>query len=361
MEIWINVQRFFEYSFLNINIARLLSAVLVFLFSFLLRLVFAKIIIKLLSGLAKKTKMVLGEYFIDTIEKPVRFLITTIGLWLAIKILQLPLNTVLFTSHIIRSMFVISVFWAIYRAERVILPLLQKVWEKTGKEVDEALIPFVTKGLKIVTVIIGITVIVEEWGFDIFGLVTGLGLGGLALALAAKDTAANLFGSITLMMDKPFSAGDWIKTSHVEGTVEEIGFRSTKVRTFSQAIVSIPNSIMSNDPITNWSKMGKRRISFRLGVTYNTSADKMKEFLERLRIMLGNHSEVHPETVIVHFDKFADSALEILIYCYTKTTNWQKYLEVQEEINLKIMDLLSELDISIAFPSRSIYIENKSQ
>ncbi|MGI6226826.1 MAG: mechanosensitive ion channel family protein, partial [Peptococcales bacterium] len=147
----------------------------------------------------------------------------------------------------------------------------------------------------------------------------------------------------------------------VEGTVEEMGFRSTKVRTFAQALVTVPNSVISKNPITNWSKMGKRRINYRLGLTYNTTSDQLRECVKRLREMLKSHPEVHPETIFVYFERFGDNSLEIFLYFFTKTTNWQKFLEAQEDINLQIMDILKELDLSVALPTRSIHIENNKE
>jgi MscS family membrane protein len=221
------------------------------------------------------------------------------------------------------------------------------------------LLPFVNKGIKVIVVIVGITVIAKEWRYDLGALLTGLGLGGLAFALAAQETLANMFGGMTIMLDKPFSVGDWILTPDVEGTVEDIGFRSTRIRTFAHALVTVPNSTLAKSAITNWSRMGKRRITFNLRIKYQTTAEKMDKLLQRTRELLTNHPEIHPQTIFVFFDKFGENSYELFFYFFTITTTWKKYLEVKEDVNLKIMQILDELEIEIALPSTSVYIENE--
>lgn len=160
-----------------------------------------------------------------------------------------------------------------------------------------------------------------------------------------------------IILDKPFSIGDRIGTSSVEGTVEEITYRSTKVRTFAQALVTVPNSTMANEAITNWSKMGRRRITFNLGVTYTTPRFRLETCIARIEKMLREHPQIHQETIFVNFDRFNESSLDIFLYFFTVTTNWGEYLKVREDVNLKIMAILEEEKVSIAFPSRSVYFE----
>jgi len=238
---------------------------------------------------------------------------------------------------------------------------LERVVKKTESTLDDIMLPFVNKGIKVVIIILAITVIAREWNYNIETLIAGLGIGGLAFALAAQDTVANLFGGVTIMVDKPFNIGDWIKTPQVEGTVEDIGFRSTRVRTFDQALVTISNSTLINTAVINWSRMGKRRLKFQLGVKYSTTSSELKECVKRIRDMLNSHPEIHKDTVFVYFEGFGSSSLEIFLYFFTTTTNWQKFLEVQEDVKLKIMDILEQLNIEIAFPSTSVYIETDTE
>jgi MscS family membrane protein len=188
-----------------------------------------------------------------------------------------------------------------------------------------------------------------------------LGLVGMAIALAAKDTVANLFGSLVIFSDKPFKIGDWIKTSNAEGIVEAVGIRSTKIRTFAQALISVPNASLANNEILNWSKMGKRRIKMDLGLTYGTTTKQMNAILRDIRDMLQDDIQVHQETIHIYFTDFNDSSLGIFCYFFTKSTNWAEYMRVREEINLKIMRIVEKNDSSFAFPTQSIYIENNEE
>jgi len=340
------------------SMARILGATLVILLALLLKRVFARIIVILLKKITAKTSNIIDDQLVKVLGGPVEFVFVLIGLYAATQILAFSPSVDLIAGRILRSLTLFTLFWFAYRAAEVFSAFFKKYTESTESKFDDMLVNFVSNASRAVIIILGAITIAQVWFDEIAGILTGLGLGGLAFALAAQDTAKNLFGSITIMLDRPFAIGDWIQTPHVEGTVEEIGFRSTRVRTFAQALVTIPNSVMSNDPITNWSRMGKRRITYRLGVAYNATPEQLQQCVERLRQMLESHPEIHPETIFVYFEKFGDSALEIFFYFFTKTTNWQKYLEVQQDVNLQVMQIVKETGLTIAFPSTSVYLEN---
>lgn len=170
--------------------------------------------------------------------------------------------------------------------------------ERFNIDIDDLLIPFLSKALRFVIVAISISIIAQEFDYDVGGFVAGLGLGGLAFALAAKDAIGNLFGGIVIITEKPFTIGDWIKTDSVEGTVEDITFRSTRVRTFADALVTVPNATLANESIINWSEMGKRQITFDLRLTYDTPRDKVERVVEQIDLLLKNHSGIDQETIL---------------------------------------------------------------
>ena len=143
------------------------------------------------------------------------------------------------------------------------------------------------------------------------------------------------------------------------GIVEDINFRSTKIRTFEQAVVTVPNSTLANEPVTNWSRMDKRRITFNLRLTFDTPRDKIEKCVTDIREMLQNHPAIHPETIFVFFDSYGDSSLNIFLYFFTRTTVWEEYLRVKEDVNLRIMAIMEKEGVSVAFPSTSIYFENE--
>src|SRR5699024_2676243 len=170
-----------------------------------------------------------------------------------------------------------------------------------------------------------LSIIAQVFGYPVNGFVAGLGLGGLAFSLAAQDALANLFGGFVIITERPFTIDDWILTPSVEGTVEDITFRSTKVRTFAQALVTVPNSTLANEPITNWSKMGKRQIAFDLRVTYDSPVVKIKEVVKKIETLLKTHDGIHQETIFVKLNEFKENGADIMLYFFTKTTAWDEY------------------------------------
>lgn len=347
--------------FYSENIWRLAAAAAIIILTLLLRKLAIRIVAGIMARYVRKAGRDMDNKLKDAIVRPVGFAFLIIGLQLAAKVVSFSPGVYLFIDRAARSLILFALFWAAYRSSSAVTLLFRRLSEKTDARFDNMLVSFISSGLKIIIIVLGSITVAQVWFDELTGVLTGLGLGGLAFALAAKDTAANLFGSVTIMIDRPFTVGDWIKTPNVEGTVEEMGFRSTRVRTFEQAVVTIPNSVMSNDPITNWSRMGKRRLSYRLGLAYSTTPEQLKECLDRLRSLIGSHPQIHPETILAYFERFGDSSLDILVQFYTKATEYKSFLEVQQDINLKIMDILNELGISVAFPSRSVYIENNKQ
>lgn len=329
----------------------------IFLAFILFSNIFAKYIFSSILKLCSKTKTELDEKIFLAFQRPLRVFLVICGLYVAVMWLPLDGGYQLIINKLFRSAIIILVTWGLYNIEDINTIFFDRIQQTLDIEFNKILLPFISKFLRIVTFIFAFTIIVQEWNYDISGLIAGFGLGGLAFALAAKDALSNIFGGIVIILDKPFSIGDWIKTSSVEGVVEDITFRSTKIRTFAQALVTVPNTTLANDSITNWSRMGKRRITFNLGVAYSTPVDKLKILTDEIREMLYNHPGIDNETIFVRFDNFNESSLDIFLYFFTVTTDWSDFLQVKEDVNLKILELVEQNNITIAFPSRSLYIE----
>lgn len=331
-----------------------ITALVIFLLFLLARGIFTRFIFNTILRLCCKTKTDIDTKMLFAFQNPLKALIPVVGFYLSLLALPLPDGYYLLLFPIYRSIFVFFVAWGLYNltSSDTFLEISEKYY------VDRILIDFFTKTLRVLVMVLASVMIIQTWGFNVEGFLAGLGLGGLAFALAAKDTVSNIFGGIMIIMDKPFSVGDWIEAPTVEGTVEEMTFRSTKVRTFAHALATIPNSVIANEPLTNWTRMGKRRITFNLGLTYTTPIEKIRICVEEIRTMLENHPELHQETIFVRFDKFSESSLDIFLYFFTKTTKWSEYLKVKEDVNFRIMEILEQEGVSVAFPSRSIYLEN---
>lgn len=336
-----------------INVAIAIGILLLFL---VIRKVFIKYIYHLFLKLSRKSPTEFFTQLFLAYEKPFQWLFVIIGIYVAVDYFPYIEQSNELFSHLIQSSVVIIIAWGLVNLTSEVTPLFfSKINRKTNIEIDEIIIPFLSKGIRLVIIAIAISIIAEVFGYGIGGFVAGLGLGGLAFALAAQDALSNLFGGFVIITERPFSIDDWILTPSVEGTVEDINFRSTKVRTFAQALVTVPNSTLANEPITNWSKMGKRRVTSTIRFTYDSPLDQVKKVVERIKDLLKTHPDIHQETIFVTFDDFKDNGAEIMLYFFTKTTVWGEYLDVKEEINFKIMEIIKEEGVSIAIPSRRLY------
>lgn len=234
-------------------------------------------------------------------------------------------------------MAIILAGWGVYNVSAASSSVLEVISKRLGLDETSMMIPFLSKVVRFVVAVLIVTLVGSEWGFSINGVVAGMGLGSLAVALAAKDTLGNIFGSVVIILENPFSKGDWILTPDVEGMVEDITFRSTQIRTFVDALDIMPKATLAAHSITNWSKMERRRVSFTLGVALDSDRERLAAAVARIDQMLVEHDEAHKKTIMVKFRDFNESSLGIFVYFFTKTTDWAEYLTVWQEINLTIM------------------------
>ncbi|MGI6366028.1 MAG: mechanosensitive ion channel family protein [Bacillota bacterium] len=327
-----------------------LGIVLVF---YVLSRLFSVYIIKFLLYLTRKTKADYDDKLVQAFNKPLTLLIALTGFYLAGLYLLETTSYEFFLTRIFRSAVIILIAQGLYNMVSTSSSLLMKIG--SAYDLDKLFLSLLSKTIRAVVIAISFTILVQEWGYDISGFVAGLGLGGLAFALAAQDTVANIFGGVVILTEKPFTIGDWIVAGDVEGTVEDITFRSTKVRTFAQALITMPNSVLAKQPITNWTKMGKRRVNFTFGVDYATPRHVLEECIAKIRELLVNHPGVHPATIFANLEKFGERGLDIYVYFFSKTTIWGEWLKVREDILFKILGILEDLEVSIiSLPYRPI-------
>jgi MscS family membrane protein len=326
----------------------------------LFRNLFTKYVFQLILKLSRKTPTDFFSQICLSFERPLGWGFIILGLYLAMDYFPfIEQHNALFLKFL-RSMVIVLITWGLFNLSSPSTGILVSVNQKMNNKIDLILLPFISRTVRVILIAISISIIGQEFDYDVNGLVAGLGLGGLAFALAAKEAVGNLIGGIVIVTEKPFSIGEWILTPSVEGTVEDINFRSTKIRTFSQALVTVPNSTLANEPITNWSRMGKRRITFHLGLNYQTSKEQIQKVVHRIEQMLRTHEEIHPDTIMVAFDQYNDSSLDILMYFFTNTTVWAEHVKIKHEINIEIMGILEEERVEVAFPSRTIYVSPQS-
>lgn len=335
-------------------------------FVLFLFLTLQKQLLKLSTFILMRAAVIAGDkpYFhkiFTIIEKPLRWGIMVIGVIATISVLHLSEGIKTLSDMLINTAIIFILTWFFLRALTLFRAYLISISYNLNADLGPTFSKFFVTFIRAVILLIALINILVTWGINVNGFIASLGLVGMALALAAKDTASNFFGSVMIFTDAPFKIGDWIKTPEVEGTVEEIGMRSTKVRTFARALVSVPNAMLANSAILNWSRMNKRRIKMTIGLTYSTSSEQMRNILADIRAHLAQHKEIHQETIYINFTDFNDSSLGIFCYFFTNTTNWGHYMQVREEINLDIMHIVEKNGASFAFPSQSLYIETPTE
>jgi len=231
---------------------------------------------------------------------------------------------------------------------------------KTESKVDDQLVSFFKDVTKIFVVIMSVFfTLASVFEINIATLIGGLGIGGLAVALAAKETLENLLGSVTIFLDRPFVIGDKVKIGEVEGHVENIGLRSTRIRTFEKSLVTVPNKLMVDAELENTTEKTYWRLKFTVGVLYSTDADDIRNIISQSLEFLDKHSLIEDKP-IVKLSEFNSSSIDILYYVLIKTTEWGVYLDAKEEIYFKVMEIVNENNTEFAFPTRTLYLEKDS-
>jgi len=339
----------------DIPFANLIAAILVFFLFLALRNFFTYIVIGTLQKLAQLTTTYYDDRIISALKSPIRFAFIIVGLHLFFLLI---FKETALVKNMLNTLVVYAIFWAILAIAEALRELAHQAAKNFSDDLYKEVGNFMLTIIKILIAGIGLGAMLQVWGINVTALIASLGIGGLAFALAAKDTVANLFGSFSLLADKSIRIGEWIKVNGVEGTVEDIGMRSTKIRSFQKSLITVPNLIVANNPIENFSRRGVRRIKMRIGLTYGTTEAQVIKIVEEIKYMLHNHDHISQnETLLVNFESFGDSALNIFIYTFTDTSNWEKYLNIREDIHLNIMKIVEENHSSFAFPSQSIYVE----
>ena len=347
---------FLSHTFWGIPLANLVAAFLVLFIFLLFRRLFTYLTVSVLQKLAKRTKTYYDDRIISGLKAPVSFAFVIIGLHLFFALIFWEPEKV---KNILNSLIVFDIFWAIIAIAQALRGLFHATTAKFNPDLSREMGDFILKIVKILIGGLGLATILQVWGINVTALIASLGLGGLAFALAAKDTASNLFGSFALLADKSIRIGEWIKVGDTEGIVENIGMRTTKIRSFDKSLITVPNQIIANTPIENFSRRGVRRVKINIGLTYDTSSTQLRNIVKEIREMLHNHEHIaQKETLLVNFESFKDSSLNIFIYTFTATSNWAKYLDIREDIHLNIMHIVEKNGSSFAFPSQSIYIED---
>lgn len=312
-----------------------------------------KLVLRILNIKSKKHKDI-SEL---EIFSPVNSFFKVLGIYLAILFLQVPEDV----WTVVNKVFSVTLIFIFARTISSLLNedsnFVKKIQNKFGVAKGNSAISILTKAGQILIYIIAAFLILYKLGYNLSGLLTSFGVLGVIITFAAQDTAKNLFGGFVILLDKPFIVGDWIQLGEIEGIVEDLSLRSTRIRTFKDALITIPNSTISNESIINWSKMHIRKITFDIELELSTPLTKVNDVIDKIYLMLQEHQNVLNKDLQVHFEKITENGYSIRISYFVQNTTYFDYLNIRQNVNYKLMQTLENSKVSLAYPSRSIYVK----
>lgn len=368
----------------GLNVVKLLSILCLTILIYLIKKILYYIFEKNITNNESSRKY--SKDILHVMKKPLGKLIFLININMVFYVYN-DFDSVELIAKAFNMMYAVVFTYVIYRMINVIAKIKVHELENVNEKIKNDVINVGIKILNFIILILGILLVLHLSGANLTAVLSGLGLGGFAVALAAKDSLANFFGTLSILFSDVFAQGDWIVVDNKEGVVIEIGTRVTTLRTFDNALIAIPNAILANQGVKNWNKRNLgRRIKMKLGVTYGASAENIKNAVNEIRLMLDTHEDIATEntaynysnkrsaklvskadalgikkTLLVYLDEFSDSSINILVYCFTKSTKWQEWLETKEDVMYKIMEIFERNNLEFAFPSLSIYNETEKE
>ena len=308
----------------------------------------------IVKKLTAKTKTNIDDIIIDMIEEPMAFAVSILGIWYGLDALHLPDVAHVWINRIYYLLVIFNIAWLINRLiDALIEEYLVPIVEKSESDLDDQLLPILRKGIHAAVWIMAIIIGLNNAGYDVGALIAGLGIGGLAFALAAQDTVANFFGGVTIFVDKPFTVHDWIKINGEEGIVEEVGIRSTRIRTFPGRLVIIPNKVFAESVIENVSAEPNRRVILVLGLTYDMDHNRVQEALKILAEVHEKFSSHLEDKHLELFDSFGDFSLNVKFIYYIK--KGEDVFQLNSQINLEILERFNAVGLDFAFPTQTIH------
>jgi MscS family membrane protein len=338
---------------MNEGLFRWLSCVAIVVLAVVVRRGVTSLTFGLVRRIAGNAKTGIDEKLFISLTSPLGALLMVWAVYTALSVVGLPAALAAEVGRGARVAFTAVVLWGFWRAGGTALTHLETVARSRSLGIA-TFMPLVKKTLATLFGVVAVLVIADSLGAHVETFLAGLGIGGLALALAAQDTIANMFGSFVVVLDQPFTVGDTVRIAGNEGTVEDIGLRSTRLRTAERTLIIIPNKTVASEAITNLSRMPQRRVEQTIGLTYDTAPEKMEAILEDLRALIASDPGVHESPVTVNFAKFSESSLDIQIVYYTESPVWQKHMDVRERINLKIMHAVAARGLTFALPTQTV-------
>ncbi len=362
MDLGKHVAEVWQTGVLGVSLGEVVTAILVLLAFLGLRRVFFRFVVSSLRTVTRKTKSELDDLVLHAVEKPLEFGFVAVGFYVAGQVLPMSEGVSDTFDKFIRSLIALTLFWVLFRAIDPLSSFMDRGIAMLGSSsMRDTMKGFFVKLAKFVVICLGIAAVFQEWGFNVAALLGSLGLVGMAVALGAREFIANLFAGLTIFLDRMFEKGNWICTPDVDGLVEDIGFRATKIRRFDKALVTIPNSRLAGEALVNFSRMTNRRIYWIIGVEYRTTRDQLRLIVHDILKYLKSHEDFETDPArtktFVFVDAFDASSINIMLYCFTKTTEWGEWLACKERLAYKVKDIVEGHGAAFAFPSTSLYVE----
>ena len=335
--------------------------ILIVTIGFLFKKNFSQYITKIVFGFIRRSTNINVNDFYIIVKKPIDYIILLIFLYFGSRHITFS-ELGLYWENMISKIYIFSVMmcfiWFFLRLTDYLKFILMKKAEKTASKLDDQFVPFFSSLMKVLIVVLGVfTVLATVFDIDITALAAGLGVGGIAVAMASKESLENLFGSFIIFLDKPFTVGDIVTVGAISGTIENVGFRSTRIRTFDKSLVTLPNKKMVDVELDNLGMRDSRRVKFNVGLTYNTNKRQIKNIVKDIKTYLDAHKKTVKNFSRVKFSEFDSSSLNIMVIFYVPGTNWDNYLDIKEDINFKIMDIVKKHKSDFAFPSTTVYLK----
>ena len=344
----------------GINASEIIIGLLIFLFFYVLRRLFARFLINRINKIVNKTSNTIDNTVVEVIEGPLKFLPVVLGFFIASSYIDFSIEIKGFIDLLNRTFITIFIFWLLHQ---LIIPF-SFIIKNFEDKISKPLVDWTLRGLKIIIFVLGIVAVLELWGIKVGPVIAGLGLFGVAVALGAQDLFKNLISGIMILMEGRFTVGDVILVSNeVEGTVEQIGFRSTLVRRFDSTPVMVPNYKFAEQSVTNYTRRHHRRIRWLIGLEYRTNINQLKIIRNQISTLIENQKDFAKNentNYFVRIDSFSESSIDMLVQTFTETNEWGEYLKIKESLAVKIIEIVENNKAGFAFPSQSIYVESIS-
>ena len=340
----------------DLSLNKILLILFILMVGFLARNLFSKFIMRVIQNFTSSTTGALQQKYLVGLMRPLSMVFVIGAFYLAGVVAELPIMFAIFYQNLLKTLITFAFFWGVYSSVRP----LSVAAKNSKKNINDELRLLFSRLMEVLIIILGILSIMQIWGVDVGAFLAGLGILGMAIGFAAQDTIKNFFGCVAILMDKTFQKGHWIKTPMVEGTVEEIGFRTTIIRQFDKALVHIPNAKLADAAVINFNKRQNRRVRWSIGLTYETPSDSLQRIIDRIKVYLKDHpgieSDPNKVTTLINLDQFSDSSIDLFCYFFTNTTNWAKYMDIKEECVFEFKKIIEEEGGAIAYPTQTIHM-----